>query len=618
MKNLKFIVSGSWACWIIICGLTVVSLLAQDRALEGPFTRVFDTGAPLSTQLTQELLQQRTGWTQLSEDKNDHQFKGDTLFLNDKLVVILRRGAAGAELYSRGKAGLKRQAVLTPAAKETTVRLSSVQIVENNSSQVVVDAAQKTTAGKTIVLRYELQMGQSFVKTESRQAVNQLQLEAPCRFVVLPDFFADDIIMDARKLPVAQADLPSENFIMHLLGSGETVLMGIWDKRTEDVRIRLTNSSPQRTVKSSQIPYGPGGKIWIAILADKGIWHERTIKKSDAGREIPLAWQQPFPAQWRVDWRRIEGYIDSWEMLTELPNGQYVKHNWFGQPEAYGATDWMKPNRQRWTTVLGRFYYPCWVDRNGRGRLQPLTKKVQFEGPALIYPINRVKETPIDKLTIVDLVRNTLGVGPCEYILDVEGQQKKSVGIATCAARNKLNAIYKNKQQKQKRAEVEKALDDGLAFVQHIRTRIEDYVVFGRKTLNYLAREKKAHPELAEPITEMETIVRRIDEYNNRRKDAINTPAYAVQLVEDFRNHLVDYEGADAWEKCQKFGKAITKIGGNQDELVGKCRMVVKLLRQRAGIIVVTDSRMAEIAREIRRRTQAMLRNPTSYEAPRH
>ena len=42
-------------------------------------------------------------------------------------------------------------------------------------------------------------------------------MEAPCRFAVMPDFFADDIVVDATELPVAQADLPSDNFLLHLL-----------------------------------------------------------------------------------------------------------------------------------------------------------------------------------------------------------------------------------------------------------------------------------------------------------------------------------------------------------------------------------------------------------------
>jgi hypothetical protein len=81
---------------------------------------------------------------------------------------------------------------------------------------------------------------------------------------------------------------------------------------------------------------------------------------------------------------------------------------------------------------------------------------------------------------------------------------------------------------------------------------------------------------------------------------------------------VVDYEGEDAVTQCKRITAALVDIGGNQDELVGECRLVVKTLRQQAALAMTSDPRAARIAGEIRRRTQQMLRNPASYEAPRH
>src|SRR5207247_7761028 len=128
--------------------------------------------------------------------------------------------------------------------------------------------------------------------------------------------------------------------------------------------------------------------------------------------------------------------------------------------------DRLEPNRSRWNTVLGRFPYPCWSDPDRKGYLQPLgNKMLQWQGPVVIYPINRVKQTPLDAYTVVDVMRNTLGVGPCEHILDVEGQRTVYQGRPTCGVQGLLEEIYQAKQQKNKRAEVEKHLNDGLAFV---------------------------------------------------------------------------------------------------------------------------------------------------------
>jgi hypothetical protein len=218
----------------------------------------------------------------------------------------------------------------------------------------------------------------------------------------------------------------------------------------------------------------------------------------------------------------------------------------------------------------------------------------------------------------VDLMRATLGVGPCAYILDVEGQKKTFQGRPTCDARTILNDIYSRKQQRLARDRVLTTLDEVLAFVRHIRGRIETYLAFGRTMDAELERWKNQQPELAGLATQLQATIRQLDHHAAQREAAIRTPEEATALVEEFRTNLVDYEGADALQKCKRITAALVAIGGNQDELVGECRVVVKRLRQQAAMAMTADPRAAPLAREVRRRTQEMLRNPTSYEAPRH
>ena len=129
-------------------------------------------------------------------------------------------------------------------------------------------------------------------------------VNAPCRFVVLPDFFADDTVVDACQLPVAAADIPGEHFLMHLLGRGEAIVMPVWEKSGSDARLRIQEAGAGRLIAHSEIPYS-GGAIWLAFLEGSGIWHTRDIARSEAGTEIPLAWHRPFPAAWRVRESRV-------------------------------------------------------------------------------------------------------------------------------------------------------------------------------------------------------------------------------------------------------------------------------------------------------------------------
>jgi hypothetical protein len=109
-----------------------------------------------------------------------------------------------------------------------------------------------------------------------------------------------------------------------------------------------------------------------------------------------------------------------------------------------------------------------------------------------------------------------------------------------------------------------------------------------------------------------------MDAHVTQRKEKIQSPDVVARMNAEFRKTLLDYEGSDALDRVREYTKALVEIGGNQDELVSECRGVVKVLRQRAGLLMSLDPRMAAPATEIRRRTQDVLRNPAWHEGTQH
>jgi hypothetical protein len=575
-----------------------------------PPVRLFDTGVEIGRPLPRRALEGPADWVELAEPSAGREIGGDAVMSNERLVVALRRGVGGAEVYSVTPKGLVPRTVLAPAGEDGA--LCAVRVLHGEPTSVALEADFDRPDGRRATLVYRLDVGQPFVQTQARGGTQALRVEAPCRFTVLPDFFADDIVVDAATLPVKRAELPSENFLLHMLEGRNAILMAVWTSSDRDIAVSLGGTGVGRQLRASEIPYGEAGKVWVALIEAPLVWHVRHVAGADQNKTIALDWQTPFPAQWRVDWTKEDGLTDSWEMVMQRPDGTFLKQGWFG-----GAST-LPADRRRWTTVLGWFEYPCWSDAAGRGYLQPLGRVVHFNGPALVYPVNRVAATPLDAYTVVDIVRMTLGVGPCEYILDVEGQRQEYKGMATCANRDTLDPIYAAGEQRQKRDVIEKCLRDVMAFVRHIRGRISDYVAFAREIREYLAAQREAHPELAERLDELNRLARAVDDRLEARKEAIKTPDHAAALVEKFRAEMLDYEGPNALEKCKEFTGALVEIGGNQDELVGECRMAVKVLRQRAGIMAVLDPRLGEVAEEIRERSQKVLRNPAGHEGARH
>ncbi|HEX7901338.1 MAG TPA: hypothetical protein VF950_26505 [Planctomycetota bacterium] len=430
-----------------------------------------------------------------------------------------------------------------------------------------------------------------------------LRVDVPSRYVVLPDFFSDDLVFDPTKLPGAIVELPSENFLLHLAGDGKSIVMVVFENRDQDVKCRMSKGQFQ----GSEIEFG-GKKIWVASLEAPKIWHSTSDVKPGPQK---LDWTMPWPAQWRVDFTRPDELTDSWDLLLQkTEGGEYTKPSWMGAgAEKLGAA------RKRWTTVLGSFLYPCWSDPKGVAYLEPLRhEQLKLGGPVVIYPANRVPETPLDAFTVLDVARAALGAGPCEYILDLDNQKSSNKGHATCWTRDWLHPVYQSGQQKAKRAEVEKNLDQVLVFVKNIRGRITRYSDFLRETRTYLAAQAKANPGLKKSIDALDAIAQSADKRYKAREVQIRTVEAVEKLTADFRG----YEGPDAFAKCKAYTDVLVEVGDNQDQLAGELRWEVRALRQRAGLLLAAEPKMAEIAAELRKRTQDILRGPAGHEGARH
>src|SRR5262249_23869520 len=151
--------------------------------------------------------------------------------------------------------------------------------------------------------------------------------------------------------------------------------------------------------------------------------------------------------------------------------------------------------------------------------------EISHVGPLVVYPINRLPSTPLDVFTVVEVMRNTMGVGPCEHILDVEGQKQHLMGRATCSVRDELNGMYQAKEQKSRQADAEQFLKQGEVFVAHIRSRINGYADYAHKMMEYLSTKKKEQPEVAATLAPLEKLLGEIDASIASKMDHIKTPA---------------------------------------------------------------------------------------------
>ena len=141
-----------------------------------------------------------------------------------------------------------------------------------------------------------MKRGEILLETEPGEGAGRLRVECPGRFLVLPDFFADDIVINAQKIPASEIEIPSENFLMQLTGEGNAIAMCVFENSDQDVKVSLAEQDGQRAITGSEITYQSGKKVWVALMEGPQIWHSLEITEKDATRVKKLDWKMPFLA----------------------------------------------------------------------------------------------------------------------------------------------------------------------------------------------------------------------------------------------------------------------------------------------------------------------------------
>jgi hypothetical protein len=217
---------------LVTAVLSAAVRLATAAAAQEPAVSLFDTGSPSADPLPPEAIALRQGWTAIPEGGKPAPFKGDAVLANGQVALVIRGKAPAAELYSRQGSGYALRSRLAPALPGggTPSAVASLGVADNAADAAAVRAAYRLAGGADASVVFSVSAGLPAVKAQPGAGLDGLRIEAPCRLVVVPDFFADDIVLDAPAIPTDRAEAPADNFLMMMLGAGEAIVTAIWDK----------------------------------------------------------------------------------------------------------------------------------------------------------------------------------------------------------------------------------------------------------------------------------------------------------------------------------------------------------------------------------------------------
>jgi hypothetical protein len=347
--------------------------------------------------------------------------------------------------------------------------------------------------------------------------------------------------------------------------------------------VSFTGEGEERKLAATDIYYGARGSVWTGVLEKKGIWYSRMLAKGEDTKGAPMDWQVPFAAKWKGDFVRKDGLVDS-----HLYN------------------PWIKPDKRtkKLTATLPKI-------RRRRGT-------PGYEGPMVVYPIRRDEETPLDQMLLDDLMRLSLGSGPCGYILDVSGRTSSGKGIFTCSYDWTIpRMLHQNKEEagflKEERVFVRTMHKHVLLFMKHIQDRIGGYAKFRTEMLAALEEREKKTPDLAGFIG---TLKKQVEKLPTKRPEGDKKVALLLAKIE--RGISVDIPENIGLAKGSS--RPIPGTAERQDKQLANCRKAVKMLRALAVAEMVKDPEAGknpaagEIVKMIRKKSHEILRNPAHHE----
>jgi len=447
-----------------------------------------------------------------------------------------------------------------------------------------MEVTSRTKRGDSARIAVSLGLGRSFVKVGALQNVSALRLCARARLAAIPDFFGDDVVFDPRKSPGDRLYVPAENFLLSFTGDGNTILMSVWPPGDQEVEAILGGDKEERFLEATEISLD-NKSLYFAVLDGPGIWLGLALEQASfADKDIATGWKRPFEAKWRGDFR-LADRTDSWDIES-----------------ARNTVD-IRP--------FGKVVYPFWFERDQA--IVRLIKK-DYLGTALVYPLDRKQNTPLMVLTPVDMLRETLGAGPCEYVLDREGLSPRNPGgdrqlvsTGVCNTTGATQHFFELGIECREGQLIRDLADDVLAFNVTVRKRLEEYRAFARNLAELCGEEAKRNPAV-QPIAERaERLRKRLEDLFAERLKAMKTPEEGVELVQKIKD-LTREEDPENLGKYLDLGARLRGLAGTQDSLAGAFRSEVRLFRRELGAMAPTDRATMKFVEKLWERSRSLLR----------
>ncbi|KPK75405.1 MAG: hypothetical protein AMJ79_11295 [Phycisphaerae bacterium SM23_30] len=598
--------------------------------------KIYDTQKNFKNPYTPIQVQNKQDWKQITEPD----FSGDLCLENSRMVLILRKYAAGPEAYYKIGPLYSEAFTLAPLADDDDplVRVQSCEIINIDQAQVHLKTSFETKSEKPVTLDYFIKPYRTNLEIRPGTGVRKLSLKSVSRYIIVPDLYADDLLIDPLAAKLSRLYLPEDNHLfLQMKDDGNAIIICNWLANDDPGEMELTlgSTSRQRLNTETVIDLDNKDVVWVSVLAYVGIWHHLHSSELNVYEQVPLKWVIPFRASWRADYQRVDrraaGLTDSFWNAIMLGNGTFMSAPGLmemqiidGQYVIEGSQEIKRLVRRSvvneyigngWWPFLGWFLQPFYTSGNRAFMKLPKYDQLataRYSGPIVIYPLlDEIAADPASQ-TVEDVWRDTLGAGYLDLLdlADLNRRPEEDYYPPTCFTTEYCEDIFEALEEVPRREHIVSMLEQMKVFVSNTRRRLEAYVDW-QEDIQFLYHEMSSaeDPNLVPVVRVMENVTLQLTRRYDQERSKMRTPSYAADLADRVIN-LIDDRSFSKIARCKQTCSRIRDIGDTQDELLGELRDIMKIARQRAGVLHTrqTDPHVRKFLRLVRARTKEILR----------
>jgi len=529
----------------------------------------------------------RAQWTRV--DNPAHNFAGTPVIQAGPLAGSLRKTDGGLALYSiQPGGGLKQRCVIIPSPAIPSAKYDFVHDKDRTGVRVSAGAS-----GASYTAWFS---DRGLVRIEAKQVPRFQIADCRLRYGILPSFAGTDILYAPATMPNSgEFNIPSTQWLVGLADGNDSMLVATWETNAQPISLGLSGTGENRLIDSVSI--GTEKSSFALSLANHAnIWHRQPLNEDWLGEYMPIGWERPFPARWMCDFFVSPGGRASFrepDMNYSFPIACAKTRMW-----GVWFEDWN--------------HYPCYFD--GARTILHFEKTFVPQGDALIYFL---EHAAADLLSPCEVVEQFLGPDKAAALFDFDANRLRKLKYSTpdqfmfdrpvCATTTRLSKI---------KAEEKPTVGVDLAthlyeFIREIRGRVDQYVGFFAEMKTYFAEKKKAHPEMAEYLSELDA---QVSEAQARSKEIYATPLGSVQKKIDAMKVQLQ-EGKGDGYTCGNLD--VRGTAGAQDDLCRWYNRRVLKLAQTAALKCGDSPEKAVVAAHVWDESRKIVRQPSRWESRR-